>query len=223
MELNSYARIGKGILTKAIGLQKNYVEIYSKGPDVLNENRSDCHNCIVHQKKEELRALGLDKEADKIHCFCHTCPTSVWEPSYTTEKRYINEKNRYGYQPTLKLNAIRLLLLYHFLQPDAYGFIKDVCKKELAATIGCTAATIDACNDVLQDYGYCYFGNSGIRDHCINILLTEYKDYHKTAAEGGRGYITMSQDMLSDLCGIENLNTLRLNLKGILEIGRAHV
>lgn len=221
MELNSFARIGKGVLTKAIGLQKNYIEVYSQGPDVLNECQSNCHNCIIHQKKEELRALGLDEEADKIHCFCHTCPTSVWETSYTAEKRYINEKNRYGYQPTLKGNAIKLLLLYHFLQPDSHGFIKDICINELAETIGCTAATIDACNDVLQDYGYCYFCNSGIHDRYINVFLPEYKNYHLTAAEGGRGYITMSRDMLLDLCGIENLNTLRLNLKGILEVDNA--
>ena len=221
MELSSFARIGKGALTKAIGLQKNYVEVYSKGPDVLNECKSNCHGCIIYQKKEDLRALGLDEEADKIHCFCHTCPSSVWEFSYTEEKRYINEKNRYGYQPTLKSNAIKLLLLYHFLQPDGHGFIKDVCIRELADIIGCTAATIDACNEVLEDYGYCYFSNSGIHDRCINIFLPEYKDYHKTATEGGRGYITMSKDMLLDLCGIGSLNTLRLNLKGILEVDNA--
>lgn len=221
MELSSFARIGKGSLTKAIGLQKNYVEVYSKGPDVLNECQSGCHGCIIHQKKEELRALGLNEEADRIHCFCHTCPSSVWEPAYTAKKRYINEKNRYGYQPTLKGNAIKLLLLYHFLQPDSQGFIKDICVKELAAAIGCAPATIDACNHILQDYGYCYFCNSGIRDRYINIFLPEYKDYHKTAAEGGRGYITMSRDMLSDLCGIKSLNTLRLNLKGILEVDNA--
>lgn len=221
MELSSFARIGKGVLTKAIGLQKNYVEVYSKGPDVLNERQSNCHDCIIHQKKEELRALGFDEEADKIHCFCHTCPSAVWEPTYTEEKRYINEKNRYGYQPTLKGNAIKLLLLYHFLQPDGHGFIKNACIKELADAVGCTAATINACNDVLQDYGYCYFCDSGIHDHYINIFLPEYKDYHKTAAEGGRGYITMSKDMLSDLCGIESLNTLRLNLKGILDVDNA--
>lgn len=221
MDLSSFARIGKGVLTKAIGLQKNYVEVYSKGPDVLNECQSNCYDCIIHQKKEELWALGLAEEADKIHCFCHTCPSSVWEPTYTEEKRYINEKNRYGYQPTLKGNAIKLLLLYHFLRPDGHGFIKDACIKELAEAVGCTTATINACNDVLQDYGYCYFCNSGIHDHYINIFLPEYKDYHKTAAEGGRGYITMSKDMLSDLCGIESLNTLRLNLKGILEVDNA--
>lgn len=221
MELSSFARIGKGSLTKAIGLQKNYIEIYSQGTAILNECKSKCHDCIIHQRKEELRAAGLEQAADQIHCFCHTCSSSVWETSYTIQKRYINEKNRYGYQPTLKSNAIKLFLLYHFLQPDGRGFIKDVSIKELACRIGCTNATVNACNAVLQDYGYCYFGHSGLYDHYINVLLPEYKDYHKTAAEGGRGYITMSSDLFSDLCGIENLNTLRLNLRGILEVDNA--
>lgn len=221
MELSSFARIGKSVLTKAIGLQKNYIEVYSQGSDILNERKSNCCDCVIHQKKEELKMLGLEQAADQIHCFCHTCATSVWEHSYTAEKRYINEKNRYGYQPTLKSNAIKLLLLYHFLQPDERGFIKNAGIKELARIIGCTKATVIACNDVLQDYGYCYFSHSGLYDHYINIFLPEYKDYHKTAAEGGRGYITMSSDMLSDLCGIESLNTLRLNLRGILEVDNA--
>lgn len=221
MELNRFARIGKGVLTKAIGLQKNYVEVYSKGSDLLNESKSNCFSCSNYQKKEELKLLGMDTEAEQIHCACHECPHSVWEPSYIIQKRYINEKNRYGYQPTLKSNAIKLFLLYHFLQPDGHGFIKDICIKDLAETIGCTVATINACNNVLQDYGYCYFSHSGIHDRYINILLPEYKNYHKTAAEGGRGYITMSDNMLFDLCGIRNLNTLRLNLKGILEVDNA--
>lgn len=221
MELNRFARIGKGVLTKAIGLQKNYVEVYSKGSDLLNESKSNCFTCSNYQKKEELKLLGMDKEAEQIHCSCHECPHSVWEPSYIIQKRYINEKNRYGYQPTLKSNAIKLFLLYHFLQPDGHGFIKDICIKDLAGTIGCTAATINACNDALRDYGYCYFSHSGIHDRYINILLPEYKNYHKTAAEGGRGYITMSDSMLFDLCGIGNLNTLRLNIKGILEVDNA--
>ena len=59
MELSSFARIGKGVLTKAIGLQKNYIEVYSQGPDILNERKSNCHNCIIHQKKTELKMLGL--------------------------------------------------------------------------------------------------------------------------------------------------------------------
>lgn len=221
MELNHFARIGKGVLSKSIGLQKNYVEVYSKGPDVLNENKSSCHTCPIYQLKQYLLSLGLPDVAEQIQEQCKTCSTSVWEPSYTRSIRYINEKNLYGYQPTLKSNALKLLLLYHFLQPDAQGFIKNVSTKALAEKIGCTTATIQASNKVLEEYNYCYICDSGLYDNHINIFLPEYKNYHKTAAEGGRGYVTMSSDMLMDLIGITSLNTLRLNLKGILEVDNA--
>ena len=219
MELNSFARIGKGVISKSIGLQKNYKEVYVKNADVLNEQKSMCEGCPVRKLKEDLRLLGLEDEAAKIHERCRGCSSSVWEPSYTVH--YVNEKNKYGYQPTLKAYAIKLLLLYHFLQPDGNGFIRNVSVKGLADQLGCTVATIHAGNRALAEYNYCYTCDSGLFDHHINVYLPEYKDYHKTAAEGGRGYITMSSELLLALLGIRALNPLRLNLKGILAIDGA--
>ena len=216
MELNSFARIGKGVITKSIGLQKNYKEVFIRDADVLNKQKSNCEGCPIHKLKEDLRLLGLEEEAAKIHARCRECSSSVWEPSYSVH--YVNEKNRYGYQPTLKANAIKLFLLYHFLQPDGNGFIKNISKKGLAEILGCTVATVNASNQTLAEYSYCYVSDSGLYDHHINVYLPEYKDYHKTAAEGGRGYITMSSDLLLKLIGIRTLNPLRLNLKGILAI-----
>lgn len=221
MELNNFARIGKGVLSKSIGLQKNYVEVYEKRDDKLNEVQSHCRECPVFQVKKQLQEYGLENAYEEIHCRCKGCSQAVYEPSFEVKRKYINEKNKYGYQPTLKSNAIKLLLLYHFLQPDSLGFIKNVNIKELAEKLGCTSATIHYSNQVLAQYGYCYISESGLYDNHINILLPEYKNYHKTANEGGRGYITMSSVMMQDLLGIEKLNTLRLNLKGILEIDNA--
>ena len=220
MELNNFARIGKGVISKSIGLQKNYKEVFSKGAEVLNEQKSMCEGCPIHKLKEDLRLLGLTDEASQIHEKCRGCSSAVWESSYTVT-RYINEKNLYGYQPTLKANAIKLFLLYHFLQPDGNGFIKNISVKALADRIGCTVATIHASNRTLADYNYCYICDSGLYDNHINVYLPEYKNYHKTAAEGGRGYITMSSDMLLALLDIHALNSLRLNLKGILTIDNA--
>ena len=218
LELNQFARIGKGVISKSIGLQKNYKEIYEKGPDVLNEHKSGCMNCPIYEKKQMLLSLGLSDPVELLNSHCKTCSTAVWESSYKCVN-YVNEKNRYGYQPTLKCYAIKLLLLYHFLQPDGNGFVMNANVKELAQMLGCTTATIHASNDALIEYGYCYI--STLYDNQFNVHLPEYKDYHKTAAEGGRGYITMSSDMLKDLMAIPALNTLRLNLKGILEVDNA--
>lgn len=210
--LNTYARIGKDVISKAIGLQKNHKEMIINGPDKLNEIKSGCHSCPFYQAKLEKIALGLS-DADSP---CHNCTHAVWEHTYSFV--YINEKNQYGYQPTLKTNAIKLLLLYHFLQPDPLGLLKNVELKELAKTLGCTVTTIRNCNDVLVEYGYCYTSNTGWEDGYINVLLPSYKDYHKTAKEGGRGYLTMTSAMFVDLLTIDTLNSLRLTLKGLLEV-----
>ena len=217
MELNSFARIGKGVISKAIGLQKNYTQIIVNGPNVLDEAASGCYNCACYNQ-----SLGItDAMQDSMPCT--SCTHAIYKPSHKVKTIYMNERNRYGYQPTLKSKSIKLLLLYHFHRPDGNGFIKNVNEKELADKIGCTVATIRACNKVLQLYGYCYVSASGTYDNFINVLLPEYKNYHKTAAEGGRGYITMSSDMLSELLSIKYLNPLRLNLKGILEVDNARI
>lgn len=223
MELNSYARIGKAVITKAIGLQKNYKEVYVKSEDKLNESKSGCYDCEIYKLKCQFAALGLTEVCDALQEQCRTCSQAVWDASYTTHIEYINEKNRYGYQPTLKANAIKLFITYHFLQPDALGFIKNVSVKELAGHLNCTPATIRFSNEILSSYGYCFFCGSGIDDNHINVLLPDYKNYHKPASEGGRGYLNLSNDMLSELLSIDHLNTLRLTIKGILEVDNASI
>lgn len=221
VELNNFARIGKGVITKSIGLQKNYIDVYEKGERKLNERQSGCLYCPVYQAKCQMREFNVTDALNFLECQCKGCSQAVYTTEYKICKKYINEKNRFGYQHTLKSYSIKLLLVYHFLQPDAYGTLKDVSIKGLAELIGCTTATVKANNKVLEEYGYCYICDSGLYNNHINVFLPEYKDYHKTAAEGGRGYITMSVSMMEKILGIKGLNTLRLNLKGILEVDNA--
>lgn len=218
MELNNFARIGKGVISKAIGLQKNYTETCEKTIKKLDEEKSGCSSCPVFQLREKMRESGSEEDMQFVENCCAGCPQAVYETCSETQKKYINEANMFGYQKTLKSNAIKLLLVYHFLQPDSIGLIKDISIKGLAKLIGCTSATILAANQALADYGYCDVRESGLYDGCVNVMLMEYRDYHKTAAEGGRGYITMPSSLMQKLIGIDNINTLRLNLKGILEV-----
>lgn len=218
MELSNFARIGKGIITKSIGLQENYIEVFEVAELKLDEEKSGCAGCPVCSAKCQMRDLGAGEAVEILESKCRECPQAVYTETYTEKKKYINEKNQFGYQETLKSNAIKLLLAYHFLQPNAYGLVEDINIKGLAELVGCTTATIRACNKTLSEYGYCCVCESGRYDGCINIILPEYKNYHKTAAEGGRGYITMSSDMMRKILGLQGVNTLRLNLKGILEV-----
>lgn len=212
-QLSTYARIGKGVISKAIGLQKNYKEVIIAGPDKINELQSGCYSCPHYQEKMDKLSLGIHDANDFI---CKECSQAVLEHTYTTI--YVNEKNKYGYQPTLKSNTIKLLLLYHFLQPDPLGLVKNVRIKDLADILGCTVQTVHNCNEALVEYGYCFIGHTGWDDGYINVWLCEYRDYHKTAAEGGRGYLTMPSSLFADLLTIKPLNPLRLTIKGLLEI-----
>ena len=221
MELNNFARIGKGVISKAIGLQKNYTETIEKTTKKLNKEKSGCSSCPIFQLRKKMHESGSEENTEFIENCCADCPQAVYETCSETQKKYVNETNMFGYQKTLKNNAIKLLLVYHFLQPDSIGMIRDVGIKELAQLVGCTAETVRDNNQTLQNYGYICVCNSGLYDNHINVLLTEYRDYHKTAAEGGTGYITMSAAMLNKILGIEGINPLRLTLKGILEVDNA--
>lgn len=201
-----------------IGLQKNYTETYEKVTKKLDEVKSGCCSCPAFKLNEQRRAAGSEEDMELIESCCAACTQKVYETCTETEKEYINEKNMFGYQETLKSNAVKLLLAYHFLQPDSFGLIKDVSIKGLAELIGCTKATILAANNALSEYGYCDVRESGLYDGCVNVMLMEYRNYHKTAAEGGRGYITMPSSLMQQIFQIDNINTLRLNLKGILEM-----
>lgn len=218
MELSNFARIGKGVITKSIGLQENYIEVFEVAESKLDEKKSGCDGCPVCQAKCQMHEAGVEEAVKILESKCRECTQAVYTETYTEKKKYINEKNQFGYQETLKSNAIKLLLAYHFLQPNAYGMVEDISIKGLSELVGCTPATVRASNLTLSEYGYCYVCESGRYDGCINIILPEYKNYHKTAAEGGRGYITMSSDMMRKILAMEGVNTLRLNLKGILEV-----
>ncbi len=221
MELSNFARIGKGVISKIIGLQENYTETYIKQGEKRDEFKSGCHGCPVYQAKCQLRDARLSDEAESIECKCMECADAVNVPDFQECKKYINEKNMYGYQETLKSFGIKLLLAYHFMQPDAHGLICDVSIKELAGLVGCTVETIKNNNRALMEYGYIHVCNSGRYDGCINVILAEYKDYHKTAEEGGRGYLTLSSSIMWKLLGLKGVNALRMNLKGLLLVDNA--
>lgn len=92
MELNSFARIGKGVISKSIGLQKNYKEIVTQNADVLNEQKSLCESCPIHKLKEDLRLLGLTQEAEKSTKNAGNAPL----PSGNPPIRYITSTKKTG-------------------------------------------------------------------------------------------------------------------------------
>ena len=128
---------------------------------------------------------------------------------------YHNEKNRYGYQPRLKTNAIKLLIAYHFLEVDSIGFIQNVNLKEMATLLNVDIKTIHNNNELLKEYGYISYSKTDV--NMINLWLPEYENYFKTAKEGGRGFLTVSNTVFQEILKINSINEMRITLRQLME------
>lgn len=215
LNLNNFARVGKGPALKAIGLQKNYKEYYTEYQQ-LDETASGCFACPHFKYKSFLEYMPEEIQKNICHQ-CGSCPKAVYKTAYKTHIKYMNEKNMYGYQPRLKGNALKLLITYHFLSPNPRGFISDISEKELAEFIKCDIKTIKYSNEILAKYGYISYHATGWEKNHISILLPEYNTYHLTASEGGRGYATISKELLQQIMNVKDINQLRIYLRAILE------
>ena len=208
-----FCNIGKAVLTKALGLQKNYSEMIETSYEVIDIEASNCESCKWHK----IKSVTKPSEELYVECenACASCPHRCMKTEYTYKKVYHNEQNAFGYQVTLKTNAIKIFLLYHFLGVDSIGFIKNVDLQELADRIGCDIKTIHNNNVLLQNYGYIHF--SKVDAHRINVYLSDYENYLKPASHGGRGFLVMSKDVLEEVLKITSINELRITLRELME------
>ena len=196
--MDNYSNIGKAVLIRAIGLQKNH-SILEK-VDTVNQ----CESCPCK---------SLFDNAGKK---CPEYDSCTEKDNITYVKKYINEKNKYGYAKKLGTNSIKLFLSYHTLHPDKNGIIMDVDLKEQAALLNVNIKTIKSCNSVLQEYGYISYAKTDT--NTINVMLPEYSDYYKPATEGGRGFFVMSKELFYELLKIESLVMLRISIRQLLEL-----
>ena len=139
MVLSQFARIGNGPLTRAVGIQKNFKEVITVDTPKLDVEASGCFSCDNYHNIQFFEFLPKQIQ-DETQNRCANCKNAVYCKRYKV--RYINEANRYGIQPRLKSNAIKLLLVYHFCNPDGNGLVRNVDIKDLANLIGCTTRTI---------------------------------------------------------------------------------
>ena len=190
-----FASIGKSTLIQSIGIQANYKEEVTT---VIDKQNSGCSDCI--------------HSFDSSGSFCKDCPSKC----YVIKKIYHNEKNIYGAKPRLKSNAVKLLLYFHFLRPDENGIIKNISLKDTAAYLKCDLRTIYNNMKLLDSYGYIKYTKTceGTR----NVLIISYKDAFKKATDGGRGYVVFNKPLLDKLLKIDNIITLRLFIRNLVEI-----
>ncbi|SCP99142.1 hypothetical protein [Anaerobium acetethylicum] len=211
--MRKYAKIGKAVLARALGLQKNYTEEIESRREVTDEVASGCTTCKwkdVSSVAKEGTALYEEQVSN-----CASCKTKQTKMECTYKKVYRNEKNQYGYLPRLKTHAIKLFLAYHMLEADDNGFVRNVSIKELATLLGCNVKTIKNNNRILMEYGYIHFSN--VTADTINIYLPEFASYFEPAGSGGRGFLVLSEDVFSAIVETRSLNPIRLSLRQLME------
>ncbi len=212
--MDNFANIGKAVLIQALGLQKNYIEVVESTIDVIDYSNSECANCkwnAIHSTFKEGDALY-----EQAIQSCAQCPYKQLSSQNIYKKVYHNEKNRYGYKPRLKNNAIRLLLLLHFLSPDKYGIVQQVDCRMLAESLDCNIKTVFNNLNILSNYQYISYSQT--KPYIINLCLSDVENYYLPAQKGGRGFIVMSKELLSEILALPNLLALRLHLRELIEL-----
>lgn len=220
MIMEQYASIGKLVLKNAIGLQRNRKEISYETVTQLDEQASGCFECPYYSQK---KFYEHDQNSNEYLAACSACLQCKhrFEKQVVVEKvKYINESNRYaskiGYSETLKANGLKLLIVLHMMHPNRHGFIFDLSISELKSILQCDRKTVISNLEYLQDYDYITFVKTNQRGH-INVSITGYDSYFKSAREGGRGYMTFSIKLVEALLAIKDLTTLRLFLHQLID------
>ncbi len=189
------APVGQAVLRSAIRLSDNFIKF--REVDVFDPGESGCFDCL---------------NAGSEHCV--NCPNKVYHKEM--KKIYVNEKSRYGERVTLSRNAILLFMYLHFLSPDENGFIRMVNVQEAASFLHCCPRTVRNSMNVLAASGYIAFRKlENIPCH-YSVFLSDFRDYFRTAKEGGRGYLLLTRETFSALAGQPTINSLRLAVRSVL-------
>lgn len=197
MRETKYASIGKAVLIQMVGLQENY-----KDSEQLDRKKSGCFTCPHF-------GVSLKNPG------CAACAACT---SKSFSSRYINEKNRYGYQPPQTLCGMKLFLYLHFCSVTKAGAIADIYIPTLSDKLGISQRNIHYCLQRLENDGYLVYGrNDGGPGHYA-VFLRCYEDYFKNANEGGRGYVTLSLECMDELCNVSSINQMRLYIRMYINI-----
>jgi hypothetical protein len=213
-QVDNFANIGKAVLLQSLGLQKNYSEAVESTVEVTDYNTTACASC---KYCSIIRSFNPESDAYKSAAdACLSCPHRVTATQTIYKKIYHNERNRYGYKPMLKSMAIKLLLLFHFCHPDQFGVIDSVSFGECAKILHCNPRTVHNNLEILASYGYISYSKNDSKS--FSVCLNDYESYYLPASQGGRGYIVMSSQLLTQLLGIGSLMSLRIHLRELVEL-----
>lgn len=217
--LDNFTNIGKAVLIQSLGIQKNYTTIVENTVEVVDYSNSNCTSC-----KYKAIIETFNEESDmykKASSYCSNCPNRTLTTQNVIKKIYHNEKNRYGYRPMLKSNALKLFLILHFYHPDRFGIIKDIDVREIAALLNCNIKTVWNNLDILSSYTYISYSKNDT--YSINLLLNDYESYYLPANKNGRGFLVLSYDLLNKILKINSLVALRIYLRELINLDNSNL
>ena len=189
------APVGQAVLRSAIRLSDNFIKFREVA--VFDPGASGCYDCLH---------AGSD--------LCANCPNKVYHKEM--KKIYVNEKARYGERMTLSRNAILVFVYLHFLSPDENGFIRMVNVQEAAEFLHCCPRTVRNSLNALASSGYIAVRKLENSPCQYSVFLSDFRDYFRTAKEGGRGYLLLTRETFLALAGQSTINSLRLAVRSIL-------
>ena len=212
--MDNFANIGKAAIIQSLGIQKNYTEEIETTVDAIDYSNTACSTC---KYKAIINTFDKNSKPYADACAsCASCPHKTLIQKNVYKKIYHNEKNRYGYRPMLKANAIKLFLLLHFYHPDNNGIVYNLDACDLASVIGCNVRTVWNNLKVLEEYTYISYSKNEYG--LINVILNDYENYYLPANKGGRGFLVMSKELLTKLNSTDSLVSLRIFIRELLSL-----
>ena len=212
--MDKFTNIGKAAIIQSLGIQKNYTEVIESTVSSIDYNNTACSSCKC---KAIVSTFPKDSGAYNEACAaCEKCTHRKMKRENVYKKIYHNEKNRYGYRPMLKGFSIKLFWLLHFYHPDNNGIVHEIDAGELAAVLGCNIRTVWNNLKVLEEYTYISYSKNEYG--FINVILNDYEKYYLPAAQGGRGFLVVSKELMQKLIKVKSLVTLRICIRELLEL-----
>jgi hypothetical protein len=155
--------------------------------------------------------------------------------SYIREDGYYNETNRYKIKTKKKVlmedgtvieiekkknSRVGILLYMGFLfyPISKEGFIKNVNTRKMAKMLDVTHNTIINNMERLTENEL--ISVSKVAPYTYNIYLIDYEKLFLTKKEGGSGYVVITREMYEKMLKIDDINSLRLELRRILEYSK---
>ena len=206
-----FGRLSKATLVQLLGLADNYWE-YEDVCDVseIQILSEECKMCKCYA--ESVFAGDCQHYCEA----CASCPFYKSERQYQSRKikKYKNESNTYGTKKKVGKSAIKIWIALHFCAPDDMGLVRQITIAHLSKLTGLSTRQVKDNMKCLSENNYiAYSASIADRNTHFDLMLLDYKKMYLKAEEGGKGYITLSEDCLTEISGFMNVNELRAYLR----------